>query len=168
MDLRRMTRVEGGFPCKILDGLKRHQGTVTNLAVDGLFVQIQDTIPHGSQVKIHIPEAKDVPEMTVRAIVVRQRLVPDCASRLSSEGVGLRVLQAPDVYYELVEREEEAADEADTPPDPSLRSFRVRVSETGGSTFRVLSVAAASAEAAREEIQYELGSDWEVTDVLHE
>ena len=168
MDLRRMTRVEGGFPCKILDGLKRHQGTVTNLAADGLFVQTQDTIPHGSQVKIHIPEGKDVPEMTVRAIVVRQRLVPDCASRLSSEGIGLRVLQAPDAYYELVEREEEAADEADTPPDPSLRRFDVRVSETGGSTFRVLSVTAASAEAAREEIQYELGSDWEVADVLYE
>jgi hypothetical protein len=72
------------------------------------------------------------------------------------------------VYYEQVEREEEAADETDTPPDPSLRRFRVRVSETGGSTFRVLSVTAASAEAAREEIQYELGSDWEVTDVLYD
>lgn len=139
-----------------------------NLTSDGLFVLTQATIPPGTQVEIQVPATTDVPEMTLRAIVVRQRLVPDCASRLSSEGVGLRVLQAPDVYYEQVEREEEAADETDTPSDPSLRSFRVRVSETGGSTFRVLSVAAASAEAAREEIQYELGSDWEVTDVLYD
>ncbi len=161
-----MTRIEGGFPCEIRNGAEHQKGSVTNLAPDGLFVRTKKNIPHGTQVEIYIPETNGVPEMTVRAIVVRQRLVPNRSSRLKQDGVGLRILQAPDAYSALAEREMKSSEAAGSPPDPSLRRFRVRVNEQGGSVFRMLSVTASSAQAARQEIEDELGPDWQVTDVL--
>jgi len=76
-----------------------------NLTRRGLFVLTRAELEPGSQLEIHVPAAEDVPEMTLRAIVVRQRLVAGKSARLISQGVGLRVLQAPEAYYELAERE---------------------------------------------------------------
>ncbi len=165
MDLRRMTRVERGFPCVIRMGRTRHKGTVTNLAPDGLFVQTRISIPPGTQVKVHVPEADELLEMTVRAIVVRQRLLPNRSSELKQDGVGLRILQAPDAYYALVEREMKAS-EPPAPPDPSLRRFQVRVAERKSTVFRVLTVTTSSPEAARNELEDELGPEWQVMEVL--
>ena len=83
-----MTRVEGGFPCEIRSGRKRQKGTVTNLASDGLFVETLRSIPHGTEVVVHVPQADELPEMTLRAIVVRQRLLPNRSSKLKHDGVG--------------------------------------------------------------------------------
>ncbi len=160
-----MTRVKGGFPCEIRTGRKRQQGTVTNLASDGLFVQTRSSIPHGTQVEVHVPQAEELLEMTVRAIVVRQCLLPNRSSELKRKGIGLRILQAPDAYYALVEREMKAS-EPPAPPDPSLKSFRVRVAERESTVFRVLTVTTSSPEAAREELEDELGPGWQVLDVL--
>ncbi len=160
-----MTRVEGGFPCEIRTGRKRQKGTVTNLASDGLFVETPGSIPHGTEVTVHIPQAEELLEMTVRAIVVRQRLLPNRSSKLKHDGIGLRILQAPDAYYALVEREMKAS-EPPAPPDPSLRRFRVKVAERESTVFRVLTVTTTSPEAARAELENELGPGWQVLDVL--
>jgi hypothetical protein len=42
--------------------------------------------------------------------VIRQRLVPDESSRLMLQGLGMQILQAPSVYYELTEPEKESSD----------------------------------------------------------
>lgn len=160
-----MTRVEGGFPCELRTGRKRQKGTVTNLASDGLFVETPGSIPHGTEVVVHVPESDRLPEMTVRAIVVRQRLLPNRSSKLKHDGVGLRILQAPNAYYALVEREMKAS-EPDAAPDPALRRFRVKVAERESTVFRVLTVMASSPEAACEELKHELGPGWQVLDVL--
>lgn len=160
-----MTRIEGGFPCEIRSGRKCQRGTVTNLASDGLFVQTRGSIRHGTQVEVHIPQAEEMLEITVRAIVVRQRLLPNRSSELKQDGIGLRILQAPDAYYALVEREMKAS-EPPAAPDPSLRRFRVKVAERESTVFRVLTVTTSSPEAAREELEDELGPGWQVLDVL--
>jgi hypothetical protein len=105
MESRRLERTKQRFCCEIRDATGGHEGIVMNLTSDGLFILTQATIPPGTQVEIEIPATTDVPEMTLRAIVIRQRLVPDQSSRLFLQGLGLRVLQAPDAYYELEERE---------------------------------------------------------------
>jgi len=74
-----------------------------NLTSEGLFVLTQAEIPPGTQLQLEVPGAQEVPEMTLRAIVVRQRLIPDESSQLMVKGLGLQILQAPDAYYELVE-----------------------------------------------------------------
>jgi len=76
-----------------------------NLTRRGLFVLTRAELKPGSQLEIHVPAVEDAPEMMLRAIVVRQRLVAGKSARLISQGVGLRVLQAPEAYYELAERE---------------------------------------------------------------
>jgi len=166
MDLRRMTRIEGGFPCEVRNGPSRQEGTVTNLAPDGLFVRTRRKIPQGSQVEVHIPEGHGVAEMTLRAIVVRQRLLPNPSFRLTQDGVGMRILEAPKEYYALAERERKSSESSGEPPGPLLETFHVRVIQKSGSVSRILTVASTSPEAAREEIEEELGPNWVVTKVL--
>ena len=166
MDLRRMQRIEGGFACEIRYGTRQVSGTVTNLAPDGLYVDTKASIPPGSQVEIHIPEAKDAFDLTLRAIVVRQQLLPNRVSRLKPQGIGLRILQAPDDYYELIDGNTASFEHTGALDNPPLKTFRVRVLEKEGSCFRILNVTSTSAEAARQEIKKDLGPDWDVTDVF--
>jgi len=166
MDLRRMQRIEGGFACEIRYGTRQVSGTVTNLALDGLFVNSKVSIPPGSQVEIHIPEAKDAFELTLRAIVVRQRLLPNRVSRLKPQGIGLRILQAPEEYYQLIDGDTASSEHTGAPDDPPLNTFRVRVLKKGGSCFRILNVTSTSLDAARQEIEQDLGPEWAVTDVF--
>ena len=139
---------------------------MTNLAPDGLFVETRKSIKHGTQVEIQVAGTNEVPEMTVRAIVLRQRLTAARSSRLKQEGVGLRILQAPDEYYALVERELKASEPKDASPDPALKHLRVKLSERASSAYRIVAITSSSAEAARTEIEGELEPEWQVLDVL--
>ena len=105
MESRRLERIKRRLFCEIVEGTERHEGIVMNLAPDGLFVLTKAMIPPGTQVEVQIPAAKDVPELCLRVVVVRQRLVPGPSSRLISQGLGLQVLQAPDAYFELAGQE---------------------------------------------------------------
>ncbi len=80
-----------------------------NLTADGVFVLTSAMIPPGTQIEIEVPNAREAPQMTLRAIVIRQRLVPDKSSLLTLQGLGLQILQAPDAYYELVEQQQEGS-----------------------------------------------------------
>jgi hypothetical protein len=104
---RRLDRLKERFCCELIDAEKRHDAVVMNLSSDGLFVLTKAPIPTGTQIEIQVSQAQEVPEMTLRAIVVRQRLVPDKSSQLKLQGLGMQILQAPSAYYELVEREKE-------------------------------------------------------------
>ena len=81
-----------------------------NLTADGVFVLTSAMIPPGTQVELDVPDVQEVPQMTLRAIVVRHRLVPDESSRLMLQGLGMQILQAPSAYYELTEPEKESSD----------------------------------------------------------
>lgn len=107
MKTRRLERLKERFCCEIIDAEMRHDAVVMNLTSDGLFVLTKAIIPPGTQIEIQVSEAREVPEMTLRAIVVRHRLVPDETSQLKLQGLGVQILQAPPAYYELAEREKE-------------------------------------------------------------
>jgi hypothetical protein len=108
VESRRLERIKRRFICEIVEGAERHEGIVMNLAPGGLFVLTKAMIPPGTQVEVQIPAAKGVPELCLRVVVVRQRLVPVPSSRLISQGLGLQVLQAPDAYFELAGQEGES------------------------------------------------------------
>ena len=80
-----------------------------NLTADGVFVLTSAMIPPGTQVELDVPDVQEVPQMTLRAIVVRHRLVPDESSRLMLQGLGMQILQAPDAYYELIGQDKESS-----------------------------------------------------------
>lgn len=110
MESRRAERQKRRFVCEIVHEDERHDGIVMNLTADGVFVLTSAMIPPGTQVRIEISELQEVPQMTLRAIVIRQRLVPDESSRLMLQGLGMQILQAPSAYYELTEPEKESSD----------------------------------------------------------
>ncbi len=109
MESRRAERQKRRFVCEIVHEDERHNGIVMNITVDGIFVLTSAMIPPGTQVRIEISELQEVPQMTLRAIVIRQRLVPDESSRLMLQGLGMQILQAPSAFYELSEAEKESS-----------------------------------------------------------
>ncbi len=109
MESRRAERTKRRFICEIVHEDERHDGIVMNITADGIFVLTSAMIPSGTQVRIEISELQEVPQMTLRAIVIRQRLVPDESSRLMLQGLGMQILQAPSAYYELSEPEKESS-----------------------------------------------------------
>lgn len=163
MNLRRGERVKRRISCEVLNEGQQHDGIVMDLTSDGLFVLTQAQVQPGAQLELRFPATASVPEMSLRAIVVRHRLSSDGSSELVQLGLGLRVLFAPDEYYDLAEPAV-----SDTSVEPSLKSFRVRAIERSGSSFRLRSVRCASEQEARSRIAEELGPDWEITEVLCE
>ncbi len=157
---RRLDRLTHQLDCRIQEGAEQHSGRITDLSSDGLFVETDGALRPGTQVVIQIEETGDVPQLVARAIVVRIRLVRGEKHQLTSHGVGLRILQAPDSYYALAE----AKGRPEIPSDEES-SFRVTVREKAGSSYRSLRLTCASQEQARQEIAEELGPDWEVTEV---
>jgi hypothetical protein len=124
VESQRLERIKRRFLCEIVEGTERHEGIVMNLAPGGLFVLTKAMIPPGTQVEVQIPAAKDVPELCLRVVVVRQRLVPGPSSRLISQGLGLQVLQAPDAYFELAGQEGKSPRPSGSlpPMDPSVEA----------------------------------------------
>ncbi|MCH6562859.1 MAG: PilZ domain-containing protein [Myxococcales bacterium] len=109
MESRRVDRTKRRFMCQIVHEDERHDGIVMNITADGIFVLTSAMIPSGTQVRIQISELQEVPQMTLRAIVIRQHLVPDESSRLMLQGLGMQILQAPSAFYELSEPEKESS-----------------------------------------------------------
>ncbi len=131
---RRLKRVKRRLCCELVDGSERHAGLVMNIASNGMFVLTDATIPPGTQIEVEVPPDNDAPEMKLRAIVVRHRLVRGESSRLIPQGLGLRLLQAPDAYYELVKR----ADRSSSAPHSRFRhgliTYIRRMLSRGGAT----------------------------------
>ena len=109
MESRRAERTTRRFICEIVHEGERYDGIVMNLTADGVFVLTSAMIPPGSQVEVDVPDAQETPQMTLRAIVIRHRLVPDESSRLKLQGLGMRILQAPNAYYELIGQGKESS-----------------------------------------------------------
>ncbi len=114
MHSRRLERLKQRFCCQLLDDSERHDGIVMDVTSSGLFVLTDAAISPGTQIEVRVAAERDVPEMTLRAIVVRHRLVRGESLRLIPQGLGLRILQAPDAYYELVKR----TDQDESPCSP--------------------------------------------------
>ncbi len=110
MESRGAERTKRRFICEIVHEDERHDGIVMNITAEGIFVLTSAMIPPGTQVRIEISELQEVPQMTLRAIVIRQRLIPDESSRLMLQGLGMQILQAPSAYYELSEEDKESSD----------------------------------------------------------
>jgi len=158
---RRHSRLETSWPCTLTCVSKEFEGIVRNMSQDGLFVMTEAELAPGARVEVAVPGDRETPGMVIRAMVIQQQLVPG-ESRLVSHGLGLRVLEAPDCFYEISE-----GGPVTPPPEreASTQCFRVRLSQRDGSRFRRLTVVAESKADARGKIEADLGAKWRVVEV---
>lgn len=95
---RRHQRVKRRFSCEFITGEQRYRGIVVELSHGGLFVQTDATTPLGAEVELHLAGSGAVPNMTLRALVVRRRMVPAPLAVAVRRGIGLELLEAPREY----------------------------------------------------------------------
>ncbi len=103
--MERLRRVNRHLGCDLRHETECWDGIVMDFSRDGLFVLTEATVPPGTQVEVLLNETPSESELTLRTIVVRQRLIRLRDFELVSIGLGLRVLHAPQEYYERVARQ---------------------------------------------------------------
>lgn len=95
---RRHQRVKRRFVCDFLAEGQRYRGIIVELSSSGLFVQTDATIPPGCEIELHLAGAGVVPDIRMRAVVVRRRMVPAPLAAVVRRGVALEILEAPREY----------------------------------------------------------------------
>ncbi len=105
MERRRGQRVRRRFACELSVAGRVERGAVVDLSPDGLFVELAGIEPPapGTEVEIKLLDASEPPPMVLQGIVARRRLLSRILEKLVRGGFGLRILQAPDAYYRLLE-----------------------------------------------------------------
>ena len=84
-------------PCRVWVGESSYSGMVLNLSRMGLFVQTNAGVTSGDAIELKF-NAGDL----LHAQVVWRRQVPGALRSLVEGGIGLRILGAPEEYYQIL------------------------------------------------------------------
>jgi hypothetical protein len=95
---RRHQRVKRRFACEFLAEGKRYRGIIVELSRSGLFVQTDATTAPGTEIELHVAAAGAVPDLSIRGVVVRRRMVPAPLASAMRRGIALEILEAPREY----------------------------------------------------------------------
>ena len=173
--VRGAKRARKRMACRITTGGKVFSGVILDLSATGVFVQTSAKPRLGEAFALEISAPGQRAPLRLEAQVARVQVVPPSLLTVAHGGIGLRITNAPEAYFALLaavlpEAESEAqpaeggpaSARTGAPAAPPARSFRVRVSQTGGTRSRTLRVQADSAEAAAALVLEETGEGWKV------
>lgn len=167
-------RIRRRMACEIQAEGRQQRAIVLDLSRTGLFVQTSARLSPGSVLELSIPSESREP-IVLRAAVARQKAVPSNLTSVAQGGVGLRILDAPRAYYELIGERPPlpgraagapapapgGTPAAPAPPAPERPRFRVRVKQREGPRSRILDVVAETAERACAAALEQVGAGWE-------
>jgi len=165
-------RVRRRMACEIRSEGRQQRAIVIDFSRTGLFVQTSVRLSPGTPVELWIQFEDQREPILLRASVARQKAVPSNLTSVAQGGVGLRILDAPRTYYELLGEAPPLPRPAPSPArapsaasapaaEPSLPRFRVRVKQSDGPRSRILEIVAETAERACASALAQLGTGWE-------
>lgn len=180
-------RIRRRMPCELKAAGRQQRAIVLDCSRTGLFVQTSARLKPGSSVEVWLQAEGQREPMMLRASVARQKAVPSNLTSVAQGGIGLRILDAPRSYYELLGESPPAprgngttVPGATAPgvrrapsPSPTPRAaapaagapvaprYRVRVKQSDGPRSRILDIVAESAERACAAALAQLGAGWE-------
>jgi len=180
------------LPCTLtLDG-RNHGGLILDLSPGGLFIQSSAKVKPGDQIEIQttLPGVEGRVRMLVE--VVRKVITPSHLIKVARGGIGVRIINAPEAYYQFMDElgvttdagplQNQRSEHPRTEPKVESRvaaakpeagvdspapqpTFRVRIKQSNGPRSRTLSVDADSAEDARSQALHAAGAGWIVLGV---
>jgi len=101
MERRNEQRIRRRLSCELFADGHRYQGIVVDLSASGLFLQTDAALDPGTRVDVLLKGSR-FPEVIVRAVVARRRLTPTLLASIIHRGVGLRIVEAPEAYFEAL------------------------------------------------------------------
>jgi Tfp pilus assembly protein PilZ len=160
-------RFKKRVPCRLQVTGGSHSGMVLNVSKSGLFVQTTAGASPGDAVHLDLAVG-DADPLALDARVVWRRVVAPHLRTVSTGGMGLHVQYADDAWFGFVAglAASAPAEEGAAAPRPETPAFRVRLRLAGSQRTRVLTVAAADAEQARERARQQAGAQWAVLDLV--
>jgi hypothetical protein len=142
------------MPCELHVDRRRHSGLVLDISNTGLFIQTNAKTQPGQVIEVRLSTGSG-DRIALRTEVVRRKVVPPRLLALAKGGVGVRIRNAPESYFDfLAELKIEGARTA--------KRFRVRVKQISGPRSRSVEVEASDASGAEERALVELGEGWKV------
>lgn len=167
-------RTKQRAPCAVTIDGRRHNGLLLDVSQTGLFVQTSARAEPGTRIDLElVVEGKTV---AMQGEVARRKQVPPQLLTVAQGGIGVRILSAPEEYYQLLAQVQgagvtvgglktapKASTKRQTGADASGASFDVRVKL--GPRIRTLRVQCADEAAARRKVQEDLGEEWKILEV---
>ncbi len=175
------------MPCTLAVDGHHHGGLILDVSPGGLYIQSSAKTKPGDQLALHmtIPGVKG--RVALQVEVVRKVVVPSRLIKVARGGIGVRIINAPEAYYQFMDslgitaeasgpksakfhnprpRSAEEAPvsepelECTAAPAPAQPRFRVRIKQAHGPRSRVVEVSADSDDDARRDAIHSLGAGW--------
>lgn len=169
---RTAKRTRRRMACRLVVGSQRFSGVVLDLSSSGIFVQTtaKPDPREAVTVELNVPGRRD--PIRLETEVARLFVVPAQLITVAQGGVGLRIRNAPEAFFELLGQLQLDGQEASREPigsghtagvaeEASCR-YRVRMTQLGRARTRTLQVFARSAEEAAQLACAETGEGWKV------
>jgi Tfp pilus assembly protein PilZ len=161
--------------CEVVCEGRSQRAIVIDLSQTGVFVQTGTRLPPGANVDVRLMLTDAAEPILLRAKVARNKQVPPQLTSVARGGVGLKIVDAPNAYYETIASLEggdsrrqtgapaasPAAPAPPAAPKPAGTRFRVRVKQSDGPRSRSVEVLADSPDEARARVLAEVGAGWE-------
>jgi hypothetical protein len=168
------------MPCDVIFEGQQHSGLVLDVSPGGLFIQTSAKAKPGDRLDLRLSLPGETQKLPMQVEVVRKVVVPARLLAIAHGGVGVRILNAPEAYYNFMgtlgigsdpgefkpeRRVEVASQEAGGTASQPGQSYRVRVKQIQGPRSRVMDVVAGDEEDARAQALAELGEGWQVLQI---
>ena len=171
-------RTRRRMACRLVLGHQRFSGLVLDLSSSGIFVQTTAKPRPRDPVTIELNVPGQREPIRLEAHVARLFLVPAQLATVAQGGVGLRIGNAPEAYFQLLQQLQlegqrgssaplESGEGLDVPGEPHRR-YRVRMTQLGRARTRTLDVVARSSEEAAELARAETGDGWKVLEATEQ
>src|SRR5262249_9053518 len=136
------------IPCQLWVGEREHSALILDVSPSGLFIQTHAKPQRGERLRVQFSHDDALLELKVE--VVRTETVPPNLLAATKGGIGVRIVNAPEEYYQMLAGigvTERAAQSFELEREPGAR-FRVHVAQVGGPRSRRVEIAAADAADA--------------------
>jgi hypothetical protein len=168
------------MPCNVTFEGQQHSGLVLDVSPGGLFIQTSAKAKPGDRLDLKLSLPGETQKLPLQVEVVRKVVVPPRLLTIAHGGVGVRILNAPEAYYNFMGILGIGADPGELKSESSgagtsgkgaaagaqpQQSYRVRVKQIEGPRSRILDVVASSEEDARSQALSELGEGWQALQV---
>ena len=91
------------MPCTLMLDGRHHGGLILDVSPGGLYIQSSAKIKPGDQLEIQMTIPDFEGRLQLQVEVVRKVIVPARLLKIAHGGVGVRIINAPEAYYQFMD-----------------------------------------------------------------